>query len=1009
MLLTTLSILCAAWPVADVGSADVTLLTTSATPRAAAATPIVREAVQDSCSRVVAVSPDELTTWLRDPPHQDGRFLVVPDIESFPAAAIEALPAWLAQGGRLIAFGRRPFADPIVQWDGRTLPTSAAWRELAAKGAMRGEFDDKQLTLDQWQVYAGAEDPRPHVRFDPPAPVARGRVLHVRAPAVHSYVAVMSPTPAHAAAADDNVMFLSARGGPRTPRLLIERRERDGSRWMAVIDVSTEWQSIAVPASAFKFWPDGSAPGRGGRGDGVRFAKTAAVGVGLARSHDPLIPDGPQEFEVADLGTGAAPAALAPVAPPIIEGLSPPYCAYGVDVIGTLRPRSDESILDRASGARFTAPSSPTVTIDSPIWRPRGTGLVRDATHRFIPLITTPESDGDPLTATLASLTLGWLDGGRCSEVAWFGTNDPAFLRYGDNLDALKTTLSALFRPMERGVFLRCAGADRAYVFSGETITVGAVIRNNSDETFDGHVTLQVDGPGLAKPFEVSISVRVLPHEEQLIHEPWRAPPPASDDQRPDDEYTVTAVVSGSKQTIDHIVHPFRVGRAERPDPNRLVTVRDGAFVLGDSRWHAVGVNFWPRYVAGRSATNYSRHWLWPREYDPLVVQRDLDLLRRHGMTALSIQYLDAGQARPLRDFLSRCGDLKVDLYLPHLSVHDRDPEKGIDLIRAARLWESDACWSYNLAWEAHLGDYATRRRFDADWRAWVERRYGDFDAAETRWGVRAPRADGKSTGPTDEQVSTDGVGRIMVADYRAFVDDLVDAHYGKVREMIRAVDPHHLITVRNGFGGTGQYGVDSRFPIDMAGGARHLDFLCPEGWGLAGEPDDFLKAGFTTEYSRYVSGGKPVVWLEFGMNIWPATTAPASREAQANVYKDFVEMVVRSRADGAVAWWYPGGYRVDENSDYGVFDPDGTPRPAALFLSRCAARLGERRDPPRGEPVVIELDRDLDARGYSALWHRHAAAYLDTLRAGRPVVLKAAPPRTASRPATTQPTNNER
>ena len=35
--------------------------------------------------------------------------------------------------------------------------------------------------------------------------------------------------------------------------------------------------------------------------------------------------------------------------------------------------------------------------------------------------------------------------------------------------------------------------------------------------------------------------------------------------------------------------------------------------------------------------------------------------------------------------------------------------------------------------------------------------------------------------------------------------------------------------------------------------------------------------------------------------------------------------LLIESGADGVYFWWYPGGFRVNENSDYGIINPDGT------------------------------------------------------------------------------------
>lgn len=43
--------------------------------------------------------------------------------------------------------------------------------------------------------------------------------------------------------------------------------------------------------------------------------------------------------------------------------------------------------------------------------------------------------------------------------------------------------------------------------------------------------------------------------------------------------------------------------------------------------------------------------------------------------------------------------------------------------------------------------------------------------------------------------------------------------------------------------------------------------------------------------------------------------------------------MLSKSGSDGVYFWWYPGEYRVDEKSDYGIINPDETYRPATYVI----------------------------------------------------------------------------
>ncbi len=53
--------------------------------------------------------------------------------------------------------------------------------------------------------------------------------------------------------------------------------------------------------------------------------------------------------------------------------------------------------------------------------------------------------------------------------------------------------------------------------------------------------------------------------------------------------------------------------------------------------------------------------------------------------------------------------------------------------------------------------------------------------------------------------------------------------------------------------------------------------------------------------------------------------------QKQAGDYEQIYRMLSFSNANASAAWWFPGGLRVEENSDYGIVRQDDKPRPAGL------------------------------------------------------------------------------
>ncbi len=393
--------------------------------------------------------------------------------------------------------------------------------------------------------------------------------------------------------------------------------------------------------------------------------------------------------------------------------------------------------------------------------------------------------------------------------------------------------------------------------------------------------------------------------------------------------------------------------------------------------WRPVGVNYWPRSTSGLAADLYTAGWLTPGLYEPDVVEADLAALERAGCNYVAgVQYTRAEQAPALRDFLARCDahGIRSSVYLSGGQPLAPDPAGLQALIRTADLAPDTAVCAYELAWEPHLGTAGARAPLASAWQRWVADQYGSLARAQQVWGYN-----GGASGPEDDQLTHDGLWAKMVAAYRRFIDDAVTAGYGRVWSAVRDLADTHLLCARTGYGGTGQMSVVTQMPLDLASGALYLDVICPEGWGLGA--NTAAAAGMTTAYGRAVSAGKPVVWIEFGTNIW--SDPSSGRAAQGAVYQAVGTMVATSRANGLAGWWFPGGLRVNEGSDFGVFDPDGGPRPAAAALAELAAGLRGHPAAAAAPDVWIDVDRDAHVQGYAGVWAAGTASYSAQVRAG--------------------------
>ncbi|MFZ4778274.1 MAG: hypothetical protein ACOYM3_23120 [Terrimicrobiaceae bacterium] len=154
------------------------------------------------------------------------------------------------------------------------------------------------------------------------------------------------------------------------------------------------------------------------------------------------------------------------------------------------------------------------------------------------------------------------------------------------------------------------------------------------------------------------------------------------------------------------------------------------------------------------------------------------------------------------------------------------------------------------------------------------------------------------------------------------------------------------------------------------------------------------MKPGiFEQEYARWAAPAKPIFWAEAGLSAWDASSQNASGTNLAFVgrFYDLVyRMLMEGGTDGVFFWWYPGGYRFDEKSDYGIINPDGTDRPATKAIREHG---GKFLAGPSAKPVDtwIEIDRDKYPEGIGGVYDEVKAQFWAAIAEGKTPGLRTA------------------
>ncbi len=151
----------------------------------------------------------------------------------------------------------------------------------------------------------------------------RGRALHVKIGHLGGWDTLASPVFQRPFPTNHTLTCFRAKGGPRTRQLSLEWDERNGSRWIATVDLTPQWKDYALVPDRFKAWPT---PATGGLHRPFNPEKAVSCSVGLALSHT-AVEGSEHEYWFDDLGTAENPMGDAALPSeldiPALESISP--------------------------------------------------------------------------------------------------------------------------------------------------------------------------------------------------------------------------------------------------------------------------------------------------------------------------------------------------------------------------------------------------------------------------------------------------------------------------------------------------------------------------------------------------------------------------------------------------------------------------------------------------------------------------------------------------------------
>ncbi len=579
--------------------------------------------------------------------------LLLPQAQSLPAASVAAIENYLKAGGDLVALRAPAWESALYQVQGQWISREAYEKRLSGEKPQHVIENFTDSNMPGW--WRSSNDLKTKASYCV-AQDGSGTALHVAVPRMAGWETFVSPRLQHPFPANHTLTCFRAKGGARTRQLALEWDEQDGSRWIAVVNLSPEWKQYALPPQAFKLW---ESPGRGGPGDCFNPSKAERFSVGLALSHTAL--QGQEhEYWFAELGTAPNPfgnEALFSSSVPRLESLSPGYQFFEITTPVLVRADHQKEPLElwerAAEGGVFLNPKAQTSPGAAPNARggllglhprPRGLGFNQQRPFRWEPLLGAYDSRTGHYRGAVAALVVHVAPPFRGSVWAVFTPMDEEFYLQPLVTNCLRQALSR----MRRGLFLAEGGSEFFTLFDGQQFRVGAEVVNFG-QTTASNLTLSVQ-----------LADRRQSAKRQLLEQTFALSPGQT--RRCEQgglgkeagEEVVSAVLTSGGRPLDGLSHELGVWKA-KSEPEFIHAGQGGLWLRGKP-WKAHGVNYMPSTGIGVANDHFFEHWLGRGSYDPEVVERDLGRAKAMNLNAVSIFIAhESLPAQNLLDFLRRC------------------------------------------------------------------------------------------------------------------------------------------------------------------------------------------------------------------------------------------------------------------------------------------------------------------------------------------------------------------
>lgn len=903
--------------------------------------------------------------------------IVLCDASMLPLDSIDLFHKHFHEGGDLVAFKSPMWQKQLIQIDGKWIDRNEYLEQQAFNSLGNTLFDFSKTGIEDWQ----RDSTKPDIKYlwTNEKELQSGRnALKATYSDLQGSETMVSPELTNPFEDGSALTVFSAKGSDTTTQLAVRWNEKDGSRWLSVVPLNQTWRQYLLRPEDFKF--NGGNPSR----EKSTFNPADAVRISFELSWgDTELREGSKEYWLGKISTAADLPEYkhlygGHIELPDFDTLSPGYKLFHMSDAAKLKTHPNQSLL---KSGNLPLPTK----LMSPHQRPQGSGFDKERGYRWIPLLEGRTSSGEwrGTPATMIVNTSDWTFG---SLMVSFGIQD---INWYLNPDVINY-MDDLFKEMHNGLFIVDGGADAYTYKEGQPINIGINTVNVSKSNKNGLTArVEVKDASTGKSvYSKSWPFILKKASMQTFSEQWT---PKSWTSK---GFIVSAEILDGAALVDKVQHTINIWKpAAKKD---YVSIENGEFMLKNKPWRINGVNYHPSSTVATFNWSMFLEWFGKGSYDPDVIERDLRNMKNMGINSVSIQvfYSETPLTDNLLDFFRRLDKygIKANLALPLSPMTDLDARWNVfkDVIEQYNLKDIDTIVSYDIDWEPTWLTTDFRKQWDDEWADWIVERYGSIENAEVDWGVPVPKDEnGKITNPSVQQTQTDGEWRKLSSAYRRFLNTILYRQYSAARRLIRELDPNHPVSFRMhaaGDGGSGWYGL---LPYDWSYLAAAVDFFGPEAYSLGKTWDAYIKRGlFTSAYGNWADKTKPIVYAEAGFSLYeyPGETVPrpGALENQTVFYKDFYKMLNEGSINGVYWWWYPGGFRCAENSDYGIINPDGSYRPVTKIVKEAPKLLNKKSPLKSGKQFTVDSEAYISSSEAGNIYDQIKDEFWEEINQGR-------------------------